>query len=1101
MFVVFDRTLSPMSKLLSLSNSKSANARTEAFRQPGWASCLSLLPSRTLSNILALLLSAILGPPQFVFGAESSTERIQPGLPFNRQLSGDERHTYQLVLTEDRHCKLLIDSGNADLDFLLFSPAEKLIRQSRLGLAESGETRQIVSIVATVTGTYRVELKASSRLSVPLSYTLQVDELRSATDLDRTRFAAEQLFAEAHQLELKRGVENYRLAAGKYRESQPLWQKIKDQRWEGISLSNLGGVHRMLGENEIALACYTQALPLHRAAGNRRQEAGTLNNIAAVAYSRGDALKATDYFRQSLTVARANGDRQAESILLNNIAVTYLSFGETQRALDYLDQSIELRRSLGDRAGEVRSLNNLTLVFRVLGDFDLALKTAQNAMDLADELKNPELQAPTVNTLGTVHQSMGDLASALNCFEKALPRLRQLGDRRLESATLANLGDLHARQGRLDSAETTLQQALTLTRSLGERQREASVLRTLGLVSFTRQDLKQALFFFEQALTLHRQIGDPEGEATTLKEVSRVERASGRYAVALDSAESALKLVESLRVKVANPDLRASYFSSRRPFYEQYVDLLMNSREQLQIPEARRNDAKAFEVSERARARSLVDLLRESRVQVHQSPASSFVEKQRQLQQQINSFEAGRMRLLSNRANSPELDSIGKQLDDSLMEYRQLESQIRTQDARYANLIQPEPLNFSELQALLDKDTVLLEYLLAPERSYLWVLTSSSLTSHSLPGSSTIEPLARQAYKLLTARNQIETGETPAQRRDRIRQADAQWHNAALELTRLLLDPAMTQLAGKRLLVVADGTLNYIPFGALPSPVPGEEKTPLVAGHEIINLPSLSTLPALRSNQPRKLSAERTIAVLADPVFSVSDERLARTQRRPRSVSSNEASKKEEPTTRDLARSALEAGLPQFRRLRFTRQEADQIAAIVPDANSLRAVDFAASRKTAMSVDAYHIVHLATHGLMNSQHPGLSGLVFSLVDEAGQPQDGFLRLHEIYNLRLQSDLVVLSACQTALGKEIKGEGLIGLTRGFMYAGANRVMASLWSVEDRASAELMKRFYQGMLRQGLRPAAALRSAQVSLAKERLWQAPYYWAAFTLQGEWR
>src|SRR5262245_14181621 len=208
MFVVFvSRTLSPMAKLLSLSNSKSANARTEAFRQRGcanlgplcprklgsslgslilqqrhWASCLSFLPSRTLSSILALLLSAILGLPEFVFGAESSTEKIKPGLPFHRQLSGDEQHTYLLALTEGQHGKLLIDSGKADLDFLLFSPAEKLIRQSRLGLAESGETRQIVSIVATVTGTYRVELKAPSKLSVPLSYTLQIDELRSATD-------------------------------------------------------------------------------------------------------------------------------------------------------------------------------------------------------------------------------------------------------------------------------------------------------------------------------------------------------------------------------------------------------------------------------------------------------------------------------------------------------------------------------------------------------------------------------------------------------------------------------------------------------------------------------------------------------------------------------------------------------------------------------------------------------------------------------------------------------------------------------------------------------------------------------------------------------
>jgi CHAT domain-containing protein len=139
--------------------------------------------------------------------------------------------------------------------------------------------------------------------------------------------------------------------------------------------------------------------------------------------------------------------------------------------------------------------------------------------------------------------------------------------------------------------------------------------------------------------------------------------------------------------------------------------------------------------------------------------------------------------------------------------------------------------------------------------------------------------------------------------------------------------------------------------------------------------------------------------------------------------------------------------------------------------------------------------------LINSVHPELSGLVLSLVDPQGRPQEGFLRLHDIYNLKLGADLVVLSACQTALGKDIRGEGLIGLTRGFMYAGAPRVVASLWEVDDRATAELMKRLYEGMLVRGLTPAAALRDAQLALRRDRRWSDPFYWGAFVLQGEWK
>ena len=196
-------------------------------------------------------------------------------------------------------------------------------------------------------------------------------------------------------------------------------------------------------------------------------------------------------------------------------------------------------------------------------------------------------------------------------------------------------------------------------------------------------------------------------------------------------------------------------------------------------------------------------------------------------------------------------------------------------------------------------------------------------------------------------------------------------------------------------------------------------------------------------------------------------------------------------------------GVPEFLRLRFSRHEAEQIARLTPPALTRVALDFDASREAVLSGDLgqYRIVHLATHSVLDNQRPELSGVVLSLVDQSGRPQNGFLRLYDIYNLRLGSDLVVLSACQTARGGEIEGEGLIGLTRGFLYAGAPRVVATLWEVDDRTTALIMKHFYEGMLVRGQRPAAALRSAQAEVARTKGWDPPYYWAAFTLQGEWR
>jgi CHAT domain-containing protein len=320
------------------------------------------------------------------------------------------------------------------------------------------------------------------------------------------------------------------------------------------------------------------------------------------------------------------------------------------------------------------------------------------------------------------------------------------------------------------------------------------------------------------------------------------------------------------------------------------------------------------------------------------------------------------------------------------------------------------------------------------------------------------------------------------------------------------------------LAIVADGALQYIPFAALPVPYSGNnegrnsgvEPQPLFVEHEIVSLPSASTLATLRRETTGRKPAGKSLAVLADPVFTDDDTRVRR------NLSKAGAKEKTKPTDSDeidiayrrMTRSGQETGVigaeGAFGRLISTRREAAGILALVPERERMQALDFEASRTTALrpELGEYRIVHFATHGLLNTIHPELSGIVLSLVNKERQQQDGFLRLQDIYNMKLPAELVVLSACQTGLGKEIKGEGLIGLTRGFMYAGAPRIVASLWKVDDRATSELMKRFYQGMLGpEALRPAGALRQAQLSIWKEKQWREPYYWAAFVLQGEWK
>jgi CHAT domain-containing protein len=280
----------------------------------------------------------------------------------------------------------------------------------------------------------------------------------------------------------------------------------------------------------------------------------------------------------------------------------------------------------------------------------------------------------------------------------------------------------------------------------------------------------------------------------------------------------------------------------------------------------------------------------------------------------------------------------------------------------------------------------------------------------------------------------------------------------------------------------------------------------LIAKNEVVSIPSASVLSIIRREMAGRQRAAKSVAVLADPVFEESDPRLASAKNGTpsgKTLAAPVADAELSELTRSIRTMNFSDARDGFTRLAFSRQEAESIIALTPKGSGLKATDFSASRDLVISqqLSQYRILHFATHGLLNSERPELSGLVFSLIDQKGKSQDGFLRLHEIYNLELNADLIVLSACETGLGKEIKGEGLIGLTRGFMYSGAPRIVASLWNVDDLATAELMKLFYQRMLKDGLPAGAALRSAQLEMFRQKRWASPYFWAGFVLHGEWK
>ncbi len=1005
-------------------------------------------------TLLLVLCSGLTVNASFKVQGSQEMRELFPGVPIERELAGGELHTYRLTLGAGQYVQVIAETGELEATVTLFGPDGQKLAESFSSNGNKGPENII--FWAEERGNFRLDVRTVNKEAVPGHYEIKISELRVATTEDRSRVSARRLFDEAQHLRVQPTSESLRQAVAKYKEALPLWRTASDLRMEATTLNNIGLVYSYLSEQQNALDYYHQSLPLWRAVGRREGEAATLFNIAYIWRELGEGQQALDSYRQALTLYQETGNRSGEAAALMLTGNVYSSLGEEQQALGLYEQAFSLFAEKGDRGF-------------------------------------------ALTNIGTAYLRLGEPVKALEYLNQGLIIHRQMNDHHIEAVALSNLGEVYRLLGDQPKAVEYQNQALSLTRTLGDVAGEAAALHYLARSSYASGEYQKALEFYGQALMLRHLVGDLPGEAETLYSIALVERDLGNLIEARSRIEAALSLVESLRTKVAGQELRASYFAAKRSYYELYVDLLVKLHSD---QPAAGHDGAALQVSERARARSLLETLNETRGGIRNEVDSTLLKRERSLQQQLNAREAARVRLLSDRPDEKQLAGVERDLRLLLTEYEDVRARIRTSSPRYAALTQPRPLSLNEIQLQLDDDSLLLEYMLGDQRSYLWAVTRHTLTSFELPKRTEIEASSRRVYELLSARNLRVTGETPQQKQSRIAQADASYPQAALQLSRMVLGPVVTQLGGKRLLIVGDGALQYIPFGALPVPAdngrPTDKYQALVRRHEVVNLPSASVIAEMRRDLVGRTPAPKTVVVVADPVFETQDPRV-KSGKITESGNSNALWAAQIPMT-EIQRSAHEAGVQRFRRLRFTRQEAETITAFAPEAEKFSALDFAASREmlTRTDLSQYRIIHFATHGLLNSRHPELSGLVFSLVDEQGRPQDGFFRLHEIYNLKLNAELVVLSGCQTALGKEIKGEGLIGLTRGFMYAGAARVMSSLWSVDDRATAELMKRFYGAMLSQGMRPAAALRTAQSEMAKSR---PPFYWAAFTMQGEWK
>lgn len=844
---------------------------------------------------------------------------------------------------------------------------------------------------------------------------------------------------------------------------------------EATAMLAIGRARLALADQASARDALTASHALHRSIGDDRAEASTLDLRGTVGLTLADTRAALADFTRALALRRQRGDRPGEAQTLSNLGLLHSAMDDDEGALEHTEQAWQLFRSLGNQASEATVVHNLAEVYLRLGDGSRALQYGRMALALHREFGPPAGVAHTLEHMASAYELLGDGEEAARHYQRALEASRSLPSRRLEAGILARLGSMQFAAGQFTDAAVNLTSALDASRDSQNPAGEARVLSELGQVRAAQGRADEAGRLLRQALALGEALESARLQVHARAGLAELAAARGDLAAALQHSDAIMSAIENLRGGADRDDLRMALSAVHDDHHRRHIDILMT----LHAADPKGGFANlAYRTVERARARTLLEALARTRAPITGGVPRDLAAVDLQLRREIGAKAARLSQVLARADTETEAAHVRRDIDALISQYHENRSRIRGVSPAYSALMHPVPIELEDVQRdLLDGESVLLQYSLGRTRSFVWAITPGAWMVAELPSRLEIEGLTRRAYQLLTARSRQAAAGEPASRAHAISNADREWITLSRLLSRVLLTPVAPLLGYARVAVVGDGPLDYLPFGALPDPT-SARGAPMLVAHEVVRLPSTSALAESRRRRPAP-SLLRSVAILADPVFSAADSRVR------------------------LPNRSAGAATFDLRRLRFSRDEALAIAALVGPADATLVLDFDATRDALLGdrLGTPDILHVATHGILDTEQPELSGLVLSTVDAEGRDREGRVRLPDIFNMPLGADLVVLSGCETALGRTVRGEGLIGLTRGFLHAGASRVISSLWRVDDRATAQLMTAMYRGLLRERLRPPRALRDAQLSLMQSHEWAAPYYWAAFELSGEWR
>jgi len=869
--------------------------------------------------------------------------------------------------------------------------------------------------------------------------------------------------ARALRAELEAGNQSDREGNGPeaekhFRAALQLAEALCDERAEGDALHGLGRAQWLSGDSAGALETQLRALAIRQRLGDSAGEAMCWNNVGLCNYSLARYPEALAGYRRALEIDAYAPSARLEGVATMNIGLVYRYLGHFGEAQRWMEQSLAVRRAQGDPAAIGQTLNALGLLTRARGHYAEALALYAEALPLRREGGDRQGEAQTLNGIGVVLMDQGQYAEAKEKFQESLAVAERIGYTAQVGFATWNVGVCLAHLGHRREALERYEATLAVWRKLGRSGEAARTLSEVGDLKLLLGDAEGARAALDESLDLSRRIGEPDPEASALESLGELALEAGRPAEALGRLDEALSVARSAEMS----DIEWQVLADRA-----------------RALQALHRDPEAIED-----LRASVRLINDLRANVGTDPGKiGFLEEKRQAfdelvdalvragrdDEALETAEASRARALADLLGQREelarteereaLADVRTALEESRAKPLPTEppaepglrgaidgvegalARLQSRNPELASLVRVDAPSSREIRGVIvSRHATLIEYHMTDRRLVLWVMTPhGDLHAKSLD-------VPRDRVVSLT------NGLLHAMERRRPGPGEPSDPKRALrELDRLLVEPVEKWLPARpeELVIFApQGVLGLLPFPAL---VDAKGRT-LLERHTLAVVPAVSVLRFTGSKgHPNRRST--SALVVADPVP-------------PRG-------------------SGLE-------RLEGARREGALVAGhFSPDERVVltggRATEAAVKRDCA----APDVLHFATHGLVSDREP----LASSLLLAAGEGEDGYLRADEILGLRLHADLVVLSGCSTGLG-EVTGEGILGLTRAFLYAGTPSIVVSLWDVSDRATAFLMDRFYAA-LRSGAGKARALRTAE--LAARRRFHRPELWAGFVLVGE--